>query len=358
MSCRMAIACISDSQIKARSTRFLELAMSDEKALFFEDFTPGNRLEFGAHEITKDAIIAFAEKYDPQPFHLDEEAAQRSLLGGLAASGWQSCALAMRMVCDGFLNATDGRGAPGIDEVKWLKPVRPGMVLSMRADIVSTRISQSRPSIGLVQFRFDLHDASGTSLMVQDNFIMIGRRGHKHAVKKPAPRQAITTALLPFDQPGLIPAWSEMKPGQRIVLGETHFSAESIIGFAQDYDPQPFHLDRAAADTGPFGGLAASGWQTAAEWMRCMVETRQRSADAARDSDQKAPVAGPSPGFTNLRWLKPVLEGDTITFDTVLLEKRVTSRPGWGLVKSHNSGINQQGAKVFEFDSVAFWKAD
>jgi acyl dehydratase len=99
--------------------------MTEGKQLFFEDFPQGARLEFGHYPVTKEEVISFARAYDPQPFHLDEDAAARSMLGGLAASGWHTCAIAMRLVCDGFLNITDGRGAPGIDEVKWLKPVRP-----------------------------------------------------------------------------------------------------------------------------------------------------------------------------------------------------------------------------------------
>ncbi len=321
--------------------------MSESKQLYFEDFPVGSRLEFGGYPVTKEAIVAFAQSFDPQPFHLDEKAAARSMLGGLAASGWHTCAIGMRLVCDGFLNITDGRGAPGIDEVKWLKPVRPGMVLSMQADIVSARASQSRPSMGLVQFRLTLRDETGTSVMVQDNVIMIGRRGAKQQ-PHPSLKRESTTPFLPFDEAGIIPPFAQIEPGQRIVLGSVDFSEDSVLAFARDYDPQDFHLDHEAARTGPFGALAASGWHTAACWMQCFVETAQRSGAAVQP--------GPSPGFSNLRWLKPVYAGDTITYDTRALEKRVTSRPGWGLVKAKNTGINQHGAAVFEFESVNFWK--
>jgi acyl dehydratase len=321
--------------------------MTDGKQLFFEDFPEGARLEFGHYPVTKEEIIAFAKAYDPQPFHLDEDAAARSMLGGLAASGWHTCAIAMRLVCDGFLNITDGRGAPGIDEVKWLKPVRPGMILSMYADVISSRVSQSRPSIGLVQFRFTTKDQTGTIVMEQNNFVMMGRRGSKqepHGGIKPQG----TTPLLPFDEAQNIPAFADLEPGQRIVLGSIAFTQDSVLDFANRYDPQPFHTDLAAAEIGPFGGLAASGWHTAASWMRCFVDAARRSGAAVQ--------AGPSPGFTKLRWLKPVYAGDTISYDTRLIEKRLTSRPGWGLVKSKNSGINQYGVTVFEFESVSFWK--
>ncbi len=330
--------------------------MSDA-LLTFEDFPAGSTLEFGAYPVTKDEIIAFASAFDPQPFHLDEEAAAHSMLGGLAASGWHTCAILMRLNCEGFLNRADGRGAPGIDEVKWLKPVRPGDVLGVKAHVLSARVSQSRPSIGLLLFRFDVHDAAGTIVMTQTNSVMMGRRGHEHGPNKIA-RPDASTPLLPFDTPSVIPPLSQIEIGQRIVLGTHAFPADEVIAFARAYDPQPFHTDPQAAMLGPFGALAASGWHTAAAWMRTMVDAKKRSADVARARGQIPTEAGPSPGFINLRWLKPVFAGDSITFDTTPLEKRVTSRPGWGLMRSRNCGINQHGAPVFEFESSAFWRMD
>ena len=331
--------------------------MTDGALLRFEDFPPGRVLEFGAYPVTKDEIVTFASAFDPQPFHLDEKAAQRSILGGLSASGWHSCAILMRLNCDGFLNMTDGRGAPGIDEVKWLKPVRPGMVLSARAEVLSARVSQSRPSIGLVQFRFDMRDQDGTVVMTQTNFLMIGRRGQESA-PKPVVRAAATTPLLPFETPDDMPLYSQIEIGKRLVLGLCSFPEEDVLAFAHMFDPQPFHIDHAAASNGPFGGLAASGWHTAASWMRALIDARTRSATTRLARGEKAPEAGPSPGFVKLRWLKPVYAGDTVTFDTTPLEKRVTSRPGWGLVRAKNSGVNQNGEDVFEFESASFWKLD
>ncbi len=331
--------------------------MGDEKLLYFEDFPPGSVLEFGAYPVTKDEIVAFAAAFDPQPVHLDEKAAQHSMLGGLSASGWHTCAILMRLNCDGYLNITDGRGAPGIDEVKWLKPVRPGMTLGVRAEVLAARVSQSRPSIGLVQFRFDVHDQDGVAVMTQTNFVMIGRRGQDSAPVLPAKVEA-TSGTLTFDAPDQMPAYSQIEIGKRIVLGTRKFPEDEVLAFAQLFDPQPFHVDHAAARSGPFGALAASGWHTAANWMRTLVDSRKRCVDAAVARGEKPPEFGPSPGFANLRWLKPVYAGDAITFDTTPLEKRVTSRPGWGLVRSKNAGVNQHGVRVFEFESSAFWKMD
>jgi acyl dehydratase len=331
--------------------------MSDEKLLFFEDFPPGSVLEFGSYPVTREEIVDFAAAFDPQPFHLDEAAAQRSMLGGLAASGWHTCAILMRLNCEGFLNIADGRGAPGIDEVKWLKPVRPGAILGVRAEVLSARVSQSRPSIGLVQFRFDVHDQDGVVVMTQTNFVMIGRRGQDGPQPNPSKINGLIETAPP-PQPDLLPGYAHMDIGARVVLGTRRFPEEDVLAFAQLFDPQPFHVDHAAARKGPFGALAASGWHTAASWMRALVDAKKRASDAAVARGDKPIESGPSPGFVNLRWLKPVYAGDAVTFDTTALEKRVTSRPGWGLVRSKNAGVNQHGVRVFEFESSAFWKMD
>ena len=99
--------------------------------LYFEDFQPGHTTEYGPRLVTREEIIAFAAQYDPQPMHLDEAAGQKSLLGGLGASGWHSCGIMMRMICDGFMLNSASMGAGGVDEVQWLRPIRPGDRLTL-----------------------------------------------------------------------------------------------------------------------------------------------------------------------------------------------------------------------------------
>ncbi|BBF91693.1 MaoC family dehydratase [Blastochloris tepida] len=149
--------------------------------LFFEDFTPDWTISFGPRLVSREEIVAFAAEFDPQPFHLDEEAGKASLLGGLAASGWHMCAILMRMMCDAFLNDAASHGAPGIEEVAWLKPLRPGARITMRGAVIDARASKSRPGVGLVRFRFELVDADGATLMRQIHTKMIGRRGAEAA---------------------------------------------------------------------------------------------------------------------------------------------------------------------------------
>lgn len=143
----------------------------------------------------------------------------------------------------------------------------------------------------------------------------------------------------------------EIEAGHAVELGSHHFTKEAIIAFAEQYDPQPFHLDAEAARTGPFGVLSASGWHTASAWMKCYVATNQKAEAEMRAKGHVPGLLGPSPGFNNLRWLKPVTPGDTISFRSTVTGKRaLNSRPGWGLVYSLNEGFNQNGERVFAFD--------
>jgi len=132
---------------------------------YFEDFSPGWKAEFGPRRITREEMIEFASQFDPQPMHLDEEAAAKTMLGGLGASGWHTCAFIMRMIADGFLLDAASMGAPGIDEVKWMRPVRPGDSLTVRGSVLSTRRSQSKPDRGFVTLHWEAFNQRGEMVM-------------------------------------------------------------------------------------------------------------------------------------------------------------------------------------------------
>lgn len=147
----------------------------------------------------------------------------------------------------------------------------------------------------------------------------------------------------------------DLETEKTIELGSHTFSREEIIDFAAKYDPQPFHLDDAAAEASLFGRLSASGWHTAAVWLRHMVDERNRQADMVRFRGERPARYGPSPGFEQLKWLKPVYAGDTIRFTTRIIEKRDSrSRPDVGLVVFQNEGYNQVGELVFSLVSKIF----
>jgi acyl dehydratase len=144
--------------------------------LYWEDFQPGTVTIYGPRLVTREEIVGFAAEFDPQPMHLDETAAAGTMLGGLGASGWQSACLIMRMICDGFLLDSASMGAPGVEELRWLKPLRPGTQVHLRSTVTDVRSSKSRPAMGLVKFAFDLVDAADVPLTTMTTTLMLERR--------------------------------------------------------------------------------------------------------------------------------------------------------------------------------------
>jgi acyl dehydratase len=147
----------------------------------------------------------------------------------------------------------------------------------------------------------------------------------------------------------------DVRVGDKAEVGSHTFTAEEIKSFAARFDPQPFHLDEAAAARSHFGGLVASGWHTGSVCIRLIVQNRLREEEAMQARGEAVGRTGPSPGFRDLKWLKPVYAADTITFASEVIETReVRSRPDKGLVFARNTGTNQEGAVVFSFISVVF----
>jgi len=143
--------------------------------------------------------------------------------------------------------------------------------------------------------------------------------------------------------------------GEPIELGAHTFSAEEIKAFAQQFDPQPFHLDEAAAARSNFGALCASGWHTMAVWMRMLVDYRQLKVAEMAARGEPIAEMGPSPGFRDLRWLRPVYAGDTIRYASTVIDKRPSnSRPEWGVISVRTTGRNQRDEPVVSVISTAF----
>ena len=143
---------------------------------FYEDFPVGEVVEFGDRLVTADEIVAFAKDWDPQPFHLDAEAAKDSQIGELIASGWHTGCLLMRMMCDAYLIDSASEGAPGVEEIRWLKPVRPGDRLRARRTTLSARLSCSRPQIGIVEFHYELSNQNGDAVLIMRGSSFMRRR--------------------------------------------------------------------------------------------------------------------------------------------------------------------------------------
>jgi acyl dehydratase len=146
------------------------------KTWAFEDFVEGGEIDLGVKDVTAEEIVEFAGEFDPQPMHLDEAAGKASILGGLSASGWHTCAIFMRLLCDAFLLNSTSQGAPGVDRIKWKKPVLAGDRLNGRTTVLSRRESKSRPSIGLVAFRSELFNQRGEPVFELENTVMFLKR--------------------------------------------------------------------------------------------------------------------------------------------------------------------------------------
>jgi acyl dehydratase len=148
----------------------------DTTRWYWEDFTEGGVREFGAMPVTRDAVLDFATRFDPQPFHIDDEAAKKSLFGGLSASGWHTCAMTMRMTCDALLLHSSSLGSPGLENIRWHKPVFPGDVLSVRLTTLKTRPMASRANVGLVLTKWETLNQRGDVVMSMQGWGMFGRR--------------------------------------------------------------------------------------------------------------------------------------------------------------------------------------
>jgi acyl dehydratase len=144
--------------------------------LTFEDFPVGHFGTFGPRHVTREEILAYAAEFDPQPMHLDEEAARRSMLKGLSASGWHLCSIMMRMMFDGYIGRTASLGSPGVSETRWLAPLRPGDDLTLDVEVAEARVSRSRPETGIVTFKMMVRNAAGQALCEMVSPIMVRRR--------------------------------------------------------------------------------------------------------------------------------------------------------------------------------------
>lgn len=147
----------------------------------------------------------------------------------------------------------------------------------------------------------------------------------------------------------------EFTPGEIIELGHHAFTAETIVDFARDFDPQPFHLDEEAGKRSLFGGLAASGWHVACAWMALWIAHQTRAMTERTATEGAAPIPGPSPGFDDMRWLRPVLAGDTVSYRSTITSARPSaSRPDWGVLTSRNEG-RIGDTLVFHFTGHVFF---
>ena len=143
---------------------------------YWEDFKVGDSAPIGERVVDKEEVIAFGKAFDPQPFHIDEEAANESMFGGLIASGWHTVGMVMRMTVDAYLRDSASLGSPGVDSVRWLKPVRPGDTIRAMRKVLETRASRSRPTMGVVKTLWEVFNQHGELVMTMEGYGMFERR--------------------------------------------------------------------------------------------------------------------------------------------------------------------------------------
>ena len=151
---------------------------------YFEDFRVGEAMPLPGRRVTEEEIIAFAKQFDPQPFHVDPEAAKRSIYGGLIASGWHTCCLVMRWTCDAYLLETASLGSPGIGEIRWLKPVRPGDTIRGEHLILETHLSKSKPDRGVVHSEWRVYNQNDELIMTMRGVVLFSRRTVQTSIER------------------------------------------------------------------------------------------------------------------------------------------------------------------------------
>jgi acyl dehydratase len=144
--------------------------------IFFEDFFDGQQISFGSVTAGRDEILDFARRYDPQSFHVDEEAAARSIYGGIIASGWHTGAMMMRLLCDGLFLRAASMGSPGLDQLRWIRPARPGDTLTLTGRVLSAKASRTKPDRGSVDISYKVHNQHGDLAMTFQAVTIFGRR--------------------------------------------------------------------------------------------------------------------------------------------------------------------------------------
>jgi acyl dehydratase len=144
--------------------------------IWWEDFKVGDQAEMGRHTFTQDEILKFGREFDPQAFHADPQAAKSGFFGGLIASGWHTCSVAMRVMVESYLKQAASLGAPGVDSIRWPRPVRPGDTLVFRRKVLAARPSTTRAGVGLVKHRWEATNQHGELVMTMEGWGMFGRR--------------------------------------------------------------------------------------------------------------------------------------------------------------------------------------
>ena len=277
----------------------------------------------------------------------------------------------MRIMYDDLIHKSASMGAPGVEEVKWLKPVRPDDTLTARWNVLETRLSRSRPGMGLARMRVVLFNQRDEMVYDMSYWQMVGRRGAsphqcaggptraKASNGEPAATPEVREIAVGSYRPAVDAAgfFEDLVVGETSAVGDYRFTAENIIRFAKAFDPQPFHVDPAGGGEKPFRRPVRFGL---AHWLRLHAQahrpTQRRSAKGSRQKGMKPPAMGSSPGFRNLVLAQTGLcrRRRSASRQRWCRSARAPRGRGWGLIFSRNTGTNQKGELVYEFTGSVF----
>lgn len=326
----------------------------------FDELDVGETFPLGPYPMTKKRIIEFAQAFDPQPMHLDSECGRASPLGGLAASGWHTASVAMRLFHDAWLHKVRGAGSPGIEKTEWPRALMAGETVQGEGQLLSRRVLRTRPGTGLGQIALSLQGSNGGADVLRARWWVFFERNDSAVPGNPgvnrpgmrpdrSPPPRLADAILPDLR---MLHLGGIEPGKPVFLGKVSASEEEILSFARAFDPQPFHVDPFAAEHGPFRGLCASGWHSCALWMRTNVLARQRILanldEAGRQQLEHSAAVGL--GFEDLSWTRPVRpDMRLLAFITALESRESRSRAGWGIARWRAELTDEDGRLGLRF---------
>lgn len=279
----------------------------------------------GEATLTRVALLDFARNFDPQEFHLDEAAAQASLLRGLSASGWQSCALQHKIITTALAAQGVNAACTSVPEVRWQQPLRPGAHVLVRA----TRTEPQQAS-GSLSLALEFIDKTAGTIMSQTAIWSL-TPAYSDVSDQPEPAHVSDMSVLTYET---------LQLGQPTFLGTRHFSRHDVHRFNADYDA--------------LAGEYVSPWHIGGNWMRAMIDHRHKTIAEQKAKGQVLPDYGPSPGIQNMQWFSEVWPDETLRFYSIPIARRTVSRPGWGLITSLNLAFNAKGRLVMQFNAQIF----
>ena len=322
------------------------MSVGTDRRRSFEELEVGEAFRLGPYPMSEKRIIEFARSFDPQPMHLDSGSGQASPLGGLAASGWHTASVAMRLVYDAWLRTLRGAGSPGIERNEWPRALMAGETVQGDGRLLSKRVLRTRPGTGVAHVELSLQGSKGGAEVLRARWWVFFERNSRDSSperlsepdqSRARPERTPPPRLSDASVPDLrMLHLGGVERGETVFLGEVAANTDEILSFARSFDPQPFHVDPLAAEDGPFRGLCASGWHTCSLWMRANVRARQRIL-ASLDENERRQLehsAAVGLGFDDLSWTRPVRPDQRLlAFITALESRESRSRPGWGIAR-------------------------